>query len=613
MAGLRAGGHARCTVLTRPDATAAVASRRPSRRSPRTGRPRSSGRESGAERSRAAVTSGPCRMREASLRDTFTRYGLNVRKRCEGPARCLTTVSRVKQQSRDLHASPPAHIAHTRRAAPLGPARAEPSRSATSPTWTACSPTACPSSATTTRRSTALGEVLALAERQYGRSPGGPGGAQAPGCTRSPAGPVCARSPRSAAPVREPRRRPGPPAAPRRDRRDRRAPPRRTRPAGLARGGRHHARAARDRWSWRYGTSSARTRSPRCSPWNRRRPGELLASAACEVERTRAALAVVETRRLPVGGPARPATSRCLLSAVLRRELVRHVDDCPRCRRAAERVEAAGPWPGTRSGSGPSCASAARYARPRPGPRCPAARRGAEGRRATPRWRAPRAAVRARAALRPRRFPDGPQGPRRPPGPAAGAGRDRPPSSRPSSPLRSSRSGRPTGARRRPARAATAPRSARGRTTRRRAAMGFRPTPGLGTGAVENAGNARDRPGCRTSTAARRRRAGRLGRGHQRRPVRVPPARPGADRPRPSLGRPRARAGGTTVITLTAAGATPVSWSARTGAAWLRLSRTLGHARARRVVHLRVLVDHRRTSRPGPGPRGSCCARPDPW
>lgn len=34
-----------------------------------------------------------------------------------------------------------------------------------------------------------------------------------------------------------------------------------------------------------------------------------------------------------------------LLSAALRAELVRHVDDCPRCRRAAERVGAAGPWP----------------------------------------------------------------------------------------------------------------------------------------------------------------------------------------------------------------------------------------------------------------------------
>ncbi|CAL9506045.1 hypothetical protein SUDANB120_03544 [Streptomyces sp. enrichment culture] len=73
---------------------------------------------------------------------------------------------------------------------------------------------------------------------------------------------------------------------------------------------------------------------------------ELLAGAACEVERTRAALAVVETggcpsvSRLTGGG-------QLLLSTTLRAELVRHVDDCPRCRRLAERVDAASPWPGS--------------------------------------------------------------------------------------------------------------------------------------------------------------------------------------------------------------------------------------------------------------------------
>ncbi|MFD7289064.1 RNA polymerase sigma factor [Streptomyces sp. NPDC059863] len=74
---------------------------------------------------------------------------------------------------------------------------------------------------------------------------------------------------------------------------------------------------------------------------------ELLASAACEVERTRAALAVVDTGDCP--SVARlTGDHQVLLSAALRRELVRHVDDCPRCRRAAERAEAAGPWPGSR-------------------------------------------------------------------------------------------------------------------------------------------------------------------------------------------------------------------------------------------------------------------------
>ncbi|MGA5043290.1 BACON domain-containing protein [Streptomyces arboris] len=72
---------------------------------------------------------------------------------------------------------------------------------------------------------------------------------------------------------------------------------------------------------------------------------ELLAAAACEVERTRAALAVVETADCPTVARL-TGDHQVLLSAALRRELVRHVDDCPRCRRAAERVDAAGPWPG---------------------------------------------------------------------------------------------------------------------------------------------------------------------------------------------------------------------------------------------------------------------------
>ncbi|MGW8883275.1 BACON domain-containing protein [Streptomyces sp. NPDC055749] len=72
---------------------------------------------------------------------------------------------------------------------------------------------------------------------------------------------------------------------------------------------------------------------------------ELLAAAACEVERTRAALAVVETGNCPTVARL-TGDHQVLLSAALRRELVRHVDDCPRCRRAAERAGATGPWPG---------------------------------------------------------------------------------------------------------------------------------------------------------------------------------------------------------------------------------------------------------------------------
>ncbi|RZU21494.1 DNA-directed RNA polymerase specialized sigma24 family protein [Streptomyces sp. BK239] len=71
---------------------------------------------------------------------------------------------------------------------------------------------------------------------------------------------------------------------------------------------------------------------------------ELLATAACEVERTRAALAVVETGGCP-GVDRLSGDDQLVLSAALRRELVRHVDDCPRCRRAAERA-VPGRWPG---------------------------------------------------------------------------------------------------------------------------------------------------------------------------------------------------------------------------------------------------------------------------
>ncbi|MFF7214355.1 sigma-70 family RNA polymerase sigma factor [Streptomyces sp. NPDC008238] len=71
----------------------------------------------------------------------------------------------------------------------------------------------------------------------------------------------------------------------------------------------------------------------------------LLAQAACEVERTRAALAVVELGNC--AAVARLAgDARVLLGSALRRELVTHVDVCPHCRVTAERAVATGPWPG---------------------------------------------------------------------------------------------------------------------------------------------------------------------------------------------------------------------------------------------------------------------------
>lgn len=91
---------------------------------------------------------------------------------------------------------------------------------------------------------------------------------------------------------------------------------------------------------------------------------ELLTGAACEVERTRAALAVVETGSCPsvsqlTGADAdgNGGNGDVLLSSTLRAELVRHVDDCPRCRRVAERVGAAAPGPAPAASTPPHCRS----------------------------------------------------------------------------------------------------------------------------------------------------------------------------------------------------------------------------------------------------------------
>ncbi|QID40263.1 hypothetical protein G3260_004049 [Streptomyces albus] len=73
---------------------------------------------------------------------------------------------------------------------------------------------------------------------------------------------------------------------------------------------------------------------------------DLLMKAACEVERTRAALRVVESGGCPAVTRL-AGDDRLLLGTALRRELVRHVDECPQCRRAAERAMAGVSWPGT--------------------------------------------------------------------------------------------------------------------------------------------------------------------------------------------------------------------------------------------------------------------------
>lgn len=72
----------------------------------------------------------------------------------------------------------------------------------------------------------------------------------------------------------------------------------------------------------------------------------LLSQAACEVERTRAALAVVKSGGCQaVSGLA--GEDQLLLGPAFRRELVKHVDECRHCRRAAERAMSGVAWPGT--------------------------------------------------------------------------------------------------------------------------------------------------------------------------------------------------------------------------------------------------------------------------
>ncbi|MFE9443718.1 hypothetical protein ACFYO2_33145 [Streptomyces sp. NPDC006602] len=284
---------------------------------------------------------------------------------------------------------------------------------------------------------------------------------------------------------------------------------------------------------------------------------ELLASAACEVERTRAALAVVETGGCP--GVARlTGDNQLVLSAAVRRELVRHVDDCPRCRRTAERA-VPGRWPG-------------------------AAVTPAE----LPVLEAPRAALhaamahlpRARGAAAPRfdrrGFPMDPKD--------RAARRDRLRAravtttvvatvvAAPVFAFWAAYRGTPTGD------------GPDGGAVRASEAHGSDFLDGeSATGGYENAGNASTRPGGRFTKR---------------------------DKPDVSVavisvagvGKKGARhlevsadnSGDTTLITLTATGTAPVRWSATTGASWLYLSQSSGTLEAGESLTIKVYVDHLR-------------------
>ncbi|MFI9151209.1 hypothetical protein [Streptomyces sp. NPDC053367] len=283
---------------------------------------------------------------------------------------------------------------------------------------------------------------------------------------------------------------------------------------------------------------------------------ELLAAAACEVERTRAVLAVVETAACP--GVARlTGDHQLVLSTALRRELVRHVDDCPRCRRAAERA-VPGRWPG-------------------------ASVTPAE----LPVLEAPRAALhvamthhpRARGAAVPRfdrrGFPMDPKD--------RAARRDRLRAravtttvvatvvAAPVIALWSAYRGEPLGVEGEGGQGAAA--------SREDGAGGL---DGVATGGgYENAGNARTRPGATFGDDARSDVSVEVVSvaGHK-----------GAGRLEVTAG----ISGDTTLITLTASGDAPVRWSASSGAAWLYLSRSSGTLRPGQSLTIKVYVDHLR-------------------
>lgn len=283
---------------------------------------------------------------------------------------------------------------------------------------------------------------------------------------------------------------------------------------------------------------------------------ELLASAACEVERTRAALAVVETGDCP--GVARlTGDNQFVLSSALRRELVRHVDDCPRCRRSAERA-IPGRWPGAMT--------------------TPAE---------LPVLEAPRAALHMALAHPPR---------------ARGAGVPR-----------FDRRGFPMDPKDRAARRDRL--RARAVTTTVVATVvaapvlalwaAYRGGPGEGagehsasaseahgpgsldgetaSGGYQNAGNASTRPGNRFGKDGRPDVSVEV--------VSVAGAgKKGAGRLEVAAGND----GDTTLVTLTATGDAPVRWSATTGASWLYLSKSSGTLKQGETLTIKVYVDHLR-------------------
>lgn len=282
---------------------------------------------------------------------------------------------------------------------------------------------------------------------------------------------------------------------------------------------------------------------------------ELLASAACEVERTRAALAVVETGTCP--SVARlTGDHRLVLSATLRRELVRHVDDCPRCRRTAERA-APGTWPGTSV--------------------TPAALAVLE---------APRPALRAAMAHVPRARGWAPRFDRRgfPMDPKDHAARrDRLRARAVTTTVVATVIAAPVLALWAAYRGPLTGEGTDGPSATTREAQGSETLGGEGAGGYENAGNASAKPDSPFDKDGRTPDVS----------VEVIGVKTGAA----GTGRLTVTAGNdgtTTLVTLKASGSSPVRWSASTGVAWLYLNQSSGTLAPGESFTVRVYVDHLR-------------------
>ncbi|MFK0170873.1 hypothetical protein ACIQU5_18885 [Streptomyces sp. NPDC090306] len=282
---------------------------------------------------------------------------------------------------------------------------------------------------------------------------------------------------------------------------------------------------------------------------------ELLAGAACEVERTRAALAVVQTGTCPSVSRL-TGDNRLVLSTALRRELVRHVDDCPRCRRTAERA-VPGRWPG----AAVTPAELPVLAAPRAALR-EAMASGSRPRRAAPRFDR-------------RGFPMDPKD--------RAARRDRLRARAVTTTVVATVVAAPVLALWAAYRATPTGEGQDGRTATAREADGPGALDGENGGGYENTGNSRtakSRSGSPakndvtvkvTSVATGKKGAATKGSG--------------------DLGVTAATSGDTTLVTLTASGDAPVAWSASTGASWLYLSRSSGTLAPGESVTVQIRVD----------------------